>query len=141
MKRNEEGLLSSTEVYRIAREVAAKHRLPKPDYSQMISEMTGKFPQPLVLTNTNGTLWLDKYYIAFQLSDHADVRYVYITDYHITEECLSYKAASGARGRNISLPEEITAQFKQAKRHIRDTGARFWIDPEEINQNLNTKTA
>ena len=79
MKKNNEGLLSSTEVYRIAREVAAKHRLRTPDYSKMISEMSGKFPQPVVLANDNGVLWLDKYYVAFQLSGQADVRYVYIT--------------------------------------------------------------
>ena len=39
MKKNDEGLLSNIEVYRIAREIAAKHRLRTPDYSKMISGM------------------------------------------------------------------------------------------------------
>ena len=141
MNRHEEGLLSSTEVYNIAREIAAKYRLPRPDYSEMISEMCGNHPQPLVLTNANGTLWLDKYYVACQLSSWTDVRYVYITSRHINEENASYRVASGARGQHIRRPEDIAAQFKLAKRHMNDTGARFWIDTEEINPNLNIKTA
>lgn len=141
MNRHEEGLLSSTEVYNIAGGIAAKYRLPRPDYSEMISEICGNHPQPLVLTNANGTLWLDKYYVACQLSSWTDVRYVYITSRHINEENASYRVASGARGQHIRLPEDIAAQFKLAKRHMNDTGARFWIDTEEINPNLNIKTA
>ena len=141
MKRNDEGLLSNIEVYKRAREIAAKHRLRTPDYSKMISEMSGKFPQPVVLANDNGVLWLDRYYVAFQLSGQTDVRYVYITGDHVNEEIASYRAASRARGRNINLPEDVAAQFKRAKRHMRNAGARFWIDSEEINQNLNIKTA
>ena len=122
--------LSPHEVFGIALRIAVRHHLRRPNYSAMIREARGKFPQPLVLKNENGTLWLDLHYVAYQLSGHADVKYVYITYHHITEECLSYTAATKARGKKIRLPSDIARQFQSAKKQMRDSGTGFWIDSE-----------
>lgn len=133
-------ILGSRDVFTIAMHIAVKHQLPRPDYPELVKKMRGKYPQPMVLENDYGRLWVDKHYVAFQLCSQADVRYEYVTAFHIAEETASYRAAAKARGMKISLPEDIARQFKSAARHMRDTGTRYWTDPEEFDRNLNTKS-
>ncbi len=140
MSMEQMSILSIRDVFTVAMHIAVKHRLQRPDYPELVKKTIGKYPQPLVLENGKGTLWVDKYYVAYQLDGHDDVRYEYITAYHIAEETASYRIASKARGMKLGLPAEIAGQFKKAAKQMRDTGADYWLDPEEFDQNLNTKT-
>ena len=133
-------ILGSRDVFTIAMHIAIKRQLPRPDYSGLVKKIRGKYPQPTVLANDNGRLWVDKHYVAFQQCGQADVRYEYLTAYHIAEETASYRAATKARGMKINLPADIARQFKSAAKHMRVTGTRYWIDPEEFDRNLNTKS-
>ena len=81
----------------------------------------------MVLKNGNGTLWVDRYYAAYRLSGQTDVRYVYITKYHILEEVYSYKAASKLRNIQVKLPGDIQKQFAYALKHM---NGNIWVDPE-----------
>ena len=73
-----------------------------------------------------GMMWVDKYYIAFQL-DNGDVQYTYLTRTHIAEECGSYKKASTERGAKISLPPDILACFRKVKRILNENDMCYWI--------------
>ena len=97
MNADMDDILGSRDVFTIAMHIAVKHQLPRPDYPELVKKIRGKYPQPIVLTNDNGRLWVDKHYVAFQLCSQADVRYEYVTAFHIAEESASYRAAAKAR--------------------------------------------
>ena len=119
--------LSIREILVTANDVADRHGLCRPSLLRMLKEFNGKYPLPMVLKNGNGTLWVDRYYAAYRLSGQTDVRYVYITKYHILEEVYSYKAASKLRHIQVKLPGDIQKQFAYALKHM---NGNIWVDPE-----------
>ncbi len=128
--------LNSMQVYAIGKHIALKHDLPPPDYGEMRVAMLGPFPQPIVLENCNGTLWVDRFYIAFQREKSPDVKYVYLTKHHLLEEVSGYKKASKARGITVVLPRSIARQFKVALFKMRAAGTEIWIDPKEVPEKI-----
>ena len=96
---------------------------------EMLQTMRGRYPPPIVRKNGNGTIWVDRYYVAYRLYGEIDVRYVYMTRYHILEEVYSYRAASKLRNKQVKLPAEIQKQFAYALKHM---DGNIWTDPEYI---------
>ncbi len=131
--------LNSLQVYAIGKHIALKHDLPPPDYGKMRAEMLGPFPQPVVLGNHNGVLWVDRFYVAYQLADCPCAKYVYLTRHHLLEEVSGYRAASKARGIRVALPKSIAQQFKVALFKMRAAGSEIWIDPKEIPEKIYRK--
>ena len=119
--------LNVREILVIARDIAVKHNLSCPSHLEMLQTMRGRYPPPIVRTNGNGTIWVDRYYVAYRLYGEIDVRYVYMTRYHIIEEVHSYKAASKLRNATVKLPADIQKQFAYALKHM---AGNIWTDPE-----------
>ena len=83
--------------------------------------------QPIVKRCESGTLWVDKYYVAYQIDD-GDVHYTYIAKAHLIEEVKSYREAARTRNSEIALPEDIRRCFRIARQNMRATGRPYWID-------------
>ena len=132
--------LNSLQVYELAKAVAVKYGLRKPDYAVLRKEMFGMYPQPVILDSPNGRLWVDRFYIAWQSGDNAEVRYVYVTRHHILEERSSYRIAAKRGDARHSMPEEIARQFRIIGKKMLATGTEIWIDPNEDLQSVNAKT-
>ena len=121
--------LPSLGVYRLARKVAERYGLTWVDYGRVQKQYRARYSLPVVAENDNGTLWIDRYYIAYQLDD-GDVRYIYLTKYHIREEVCSYRAASEARNIKADLPAVIKRQFARALKRMAKDASDIWISPE-----------
>lgn len=81
---------------------------------------------PIMKRCESGTVWVDKYYVAYQLGD-GDVVYTYISQCHIKEEVNAYKTASRERGMRIPFPADILRCFKTAQNAMKTTGKPYWI--------------
>ncbi len=81
------------------------------------------------MENDTGTLWVDRYYIAYQLGD-GDIHYVYLTKHHIREEIISYQTASKERGIKVELSVDIRKQFARALKWMAGSAKDIWINPE-----------
>ena len=119
--------LNVREILVIARDIAVKHHLSCPCHLEMLRTMRGKYSPPIARKNRNGTIWVDRYYAAYRLSGSSEVKYVYMTRYHILEEVYSYRAASKLRNATVKLPADIQKQFAYALKHM---DGNIWIDPE-----------
>ncbi|MBR5984823.1 MAG: hypothetical protein IK019_00275 [Clostridia bacterium] len=119
--------LNVREIFFIARDIAGKHHLSCPSHMEMLQAMRGKYSPPIVRKNGNGTIWVDRYYVAYRLYESSEVKYVYMTRYHILEEVYSYKAASKLRDKQVKLPADIQKQFAYALKHM---DGNIWTDPE-----------
>ena len=119
--------LNVREILVIARDIAVMHHLSCPSHLEMLQTMRGKYSPPIVRKNSNGTIWVDRYYVAYRLYESSEVKYVYMTRYHILEEVYSYKAASKLRNIQVKLPADIQKQFAYALKHM---DGNIWIDPE-----------
>ena len=121
--------LPSLGVYRLARKVAERNGLSWVDYGRVQKQYRARYGLPVVVENDKGTLWIDRYYIAYQLAD-GYVCYVYITKYHIREEIGSYRTASKERNIKADLPVNIKRQFAQALKRMTKEAKDIWISPE-----------
>lgn len=96
--------------------------------AEMLNEATcGEVPQPLIIDNENGRMWLDRYYAAFQVNG-GRVHYVYISKHHIAEEVAGYKAC------DVPLPLDIRRQFAKALASMKQTHADIWIETNDYSQ-------
>lgn len=127
MSSNGRASLNVREILVIARVIAVKHHLSCPGHLEMLQTMRGKYSPPIVRKNGNGTIWVDRYYVAYRLYESSEVKYVYMTRYHILEEVYSYKGASKLRNATVKLPADIQKQFAYALKHM---DGNIWIDPE-----------
>lgn len=119
--------LHPKEILDIADDVADRYGLRRPSYLRMLKEFNSKYLFPMVLNNGNGTLWVDRYYVAYKLSGQTEVRYAYITKFHMLEEMYSYKTASKLRNIRVKLPVDIQKQFVFAFKHMYGS---IWVDPD-----------
>ena len=88
--------------------------------------LKGVNQQPIIKRCDAGTLWVDKYYVAFQIDD-GDVYYTYISKHHIAEEVSAYREASEERGVKIAMPKDVLRCFKIARGDMLGTGLPYWI--------------
>ena len=112
----------------LARGIANKYGFPAVLRSAVEKLYNEHWPQPIILRTEDMTLWVDRYYIAYQSGD--DVKYLYLTRQHIREELQSYRSASKLRNTHISLPGEINSQFRNVLRTMRLSGRKIWISDE-----------
>lgn len=132
MNINEVESLNAMQVFNIAKYIARKYRLRLPDYCRMRSEMSGKIPQPIILDSNNGRMWVDRYYVAYQLDGMAEVKYVYIAKHHVFEEISSYRQASKLRSEDFKPSNGILQQFKCARWEMLAKGCQVWVDTDEV---------
>ena len=76
---------------------------------------------PLILTNAQYRVWIDKYYLAVQELHAKDVKYLYISRAHIEEETENYKAVG------MRLPSDIDAAFQAAVKYMGMSRSDIWI--------------
>lgn len=88
-----------------------------------------KIPMPIMVRNRDGTLWIDRYYMAQQLGD-GDVHYVYLTEQHIREEMFSYRMLKSCREDPAVLPRDIAAQFRLALRRMHASMVPIYVSSE-----------
>ncbi len=119
-------------VFRMTKYLAKKYGLPLPDYEQLRKTYIQKYAGPLFLHNANGTLWSDRYYIAYQLESTGEFRYVYLTKYHIHEELISYRQAAKERNAENLMPRDIKRIFSKTLRMMNAEGSSIWFDEEEF---------
>ena len=114
----------------IATGTALKFGLPRiPDrmIQQRYKASADSIVTTIMVQNNTGTLWVDKYYVAYQL-DAGPVRYTYISRGHIFEERASYQHARQIRGNpDIRLPQEIEDAFSAADNFIKDKKTKCWV--------------
>lgn len=132
MNINEMESLNAMQVFNIAKYIARKYGLRLPDYCRMRSEMSGKIPQPIILDSNNGRMWVDRYYVAYQLDGMAEVKYVYIAKHHVLEEISGYRQASKLRGEDFKPSNGILRQFKRARGEMLAKGCQIWVDVNEV---------
>ena len=102
----------------LAAQVAEKYGLRPVPYSALRRVYDTRFPLPMQTRSPNGQMWVDRYYIAWQLGS-GPVRYGYLTRRHIFEELTAYRAAARLRGTPVLLPADIGAAFSSALRQMR----------------------
>ena len=102
----------------LAAQVAEKYDLRPVPYSALRRVYDTRFPLPVQTRSPNGQMWVDRYYIAWQLGS-GPVRYGYLTRRHIFEELTAYRAAARLRGTPVLLPADIGAAFSSALRQMR----------------------
>lgn len=141
MSAREIASLNSLQVYNLAKEVAEKYGLRRPDYAVLRKEMFGKYPQPVILDSHNGRLWVDRFYVAYQLDGCAEVKYVYVTRHHILEERSAFRVSAKRQNAEYTMPKEIARQFCVIDKKMRASGTEIWIDPNEDLQTVNVKKA
>ena len=141
MSAREIASLNSLQVYNLAKAVAGKYGLRKPDYGVLRREMFGKYPQPVILDNHSGRLWIDRYYVAYQLSGSPEVKYVYAAKHHILEEMASYKTAAKREDTMYTMPEEIARQFRIIRQKMYASGTEIWVATDEDSCGINTRKA
>ncbi|MCR4621690.1 MAG: hypothetical protein K5663_06370 [Clostridiales bacterium] len=81
-----------------------------------------KIPLPIMLRERGRTLWIDRYYAAYQYED-GEVKYVYVTLKHACEELRACRAAQSRLGQ---LPPEIAFQLKTALKWMRMHKQTLW---------------
>lgn len=106
--------------------------LPAPRPDEINALFSEEVPRPIVMTNERGTVWLDPYYAAFQLSG-GKVHYVFISAHHINEEMYSEKQAAGY-GRDFTIPDDIREQFSAAARFMKKTGSDVWVEVKDYSK-------
>ena len=132
MNINEVESLNAMQVFNIAKYIAKKYGLRMPDYCRMRSEMSGKIPQPIILDSNNGRMWVDRYYVAYQLDGTSEVKYVYIAKHHVLEEISGYRNASKLRSEDFKPSKDILRQFKRARGEMLAKGCQVWVDVNEV---------
>lgn len=123
--------LSERLILAIARAIAIKYDLKAPNPLEFHRQSGVRTPLPIVTDNGNGMLWVDKYYVAYQLDGSRVVKYVYLTKHHVFEEMSSYRAAAKERGNSVKIPGYIVRQFRNAILDMNAVGVEMWVDQDE----------
>ncbi len=132
MKNENPVCLHFIKVFRMTKYLARKYGLPLPNYDALKRTYTQKYAGPLLLHNANGRLWSDRYYIAYQLESTGELKYVYLTKYHIHEELISYRQAAKERDTENLMPKDVKRIFSKTVRIMNGEGTDIWIDEEEF---------
>lgn len=93
-----------------------------------------RYPLPIITGCDNGMLWVDRYYVAYQIGS-GDVHYTYLTRHHIAEECAAYKHASDERGEKVAMPPDIRRCFAEVKRILKENNMNCWISEKISEEN------
>jgi hypothetical protein len=119
-------------LWELACAVAEAHCLSMPSSYRLRLFCTDREPIPTVTVNEHGTLWIDREYVAYALTDEA-VRYVYVTRSHARAEIASYailRKGPDKRDNPPKLPLVILNQFRTALRMMNLRNSRFYLFKE-----------
>ena len=120
-------ILSIKEVINLSKSVSDDLGMSLEDDAVLLKKLAQKSPVPLIVKNNNCRLWLDRFYIAYSHDDENDVHYVYLTEFHIREECHSYALARNQRKSDVRLPGQIEEQFSTALKEINKSKKSYHI--------------
>lgn len=121
--------LTCYEILDIADCVADRYALKKVNPLRFRKQYDKVIPIPLMVSNPNGCLWVDRDYVAYGLIGQP-VQYAYVTYRHIREEIASYRVLVRCRENPARLPADIRAAFRTALRAMERTGKSFHIFEE-----------
>ena len=132
MKNENPASLHLIELFRMTKFLASKYDLPMPDEKDLRNNYAQLYAAPVFLRNSSGSLWVDRYYLAYQLESTGEFRYVYMTKYHINEEVSGYRRAAKERGGDNLMPEDIRRFAVKALRVMNARGSALWVDEKEF---------
>lgn len=115
---------------RYAIKAAEKLGINPPRVRELMRAIGQNAPMPLILLSTDCQLWIDRYYIAYHRFYERDVHYVYLSQYHMDEECNAALLAHKLRGTPINLPSDVLEEFKKAKAVMIETGVSYYLDKQ-----------
>ncbi|HPJ02484.1 MAG TPA: hypothetical protein PKU80_06565 [Candidatus Limiplasma sp.] len=118
--------LTCPELYALMKVVCTRFGLMRLAYADIRQLHGTATPLPLHTQSDTGYLWVDKYYLAYQLD--ADVlRYAYLTRTHVREEMRSYFEAADERARSVRLPTTVAVAFKKASCNANQYRPETWV--------------
>lgn len=124
--------LSFRKLWELACSVAGAHCLSMPSSNRLRLRCGEPEPIPTLTVNEYGTLWIDREYIAYALTDEV-VRYVYVTRSHARVEIASYtilRKGPDKRDNPAKLPPPILNQFRTALRMMNLRNNSFYLFKE-----------
>lgn len=127
-----ENALTCYEILDIADLGADRYALNKVNPLRFRKQYDKAIPIPLMVSNPNGCLWVDRDYVAYELTGQP-VQYAYVTYRHIREEIASFHVLARCRKNPAKLPADIRAAFRTALRAMERTGKNYHVF-EEIGQ-------
>ncbi len=128
-QREKAGVLDSASILAIADFLAERHGLPKIKPRSFLKQYKLQYPDPIMTSNTNGILWADREYVAYELLGQP-TQYAYVTADHVQEETSSYNISSNQRERPIRLEKELCKAFSIASHEMVMTKATYWLSDE-----------
>ena len=114
--------LGLNELITIARMTAERHKLKMPTEARIMENFkSGSASRlPVVVECPHGILWIDKFYVAYQIGTGV-VHYTYLTREHIQEEVKSYKEA------NAEMPKDIEHCFLVGVAGMKKRNTWIWL--------------
>lgn len=121
-------------VMRMAVDISEGLGITIPSMKRLRKMISKHYPIPQMYRNRSSILWIDRYYIAFQLlADDQPVLYTYIAREHVAEELNA--DAKARRHRNAGFLDAPTrAQFAAAWRAM--VGSRIGYATRELKPTL-----
>ena len=109
------------ELMQLADRICVMLGLPLPDRAEIYEQYYAEVPQPVNYDNGRTQVWIDRYYLAYQIGAE-DVHYVYVTRTHIGEELSS----------RIRLPEDILSAFREALSCMNRKHCNIWLEEDRV---------
>jgi len=115
------------QILQIADYASEQFGLPYVDRTEFIREYNAKHSMPLRVVDGEVSMWVDKYYIAYQLED-GSFGYIYNTRHHIREEIHGWKQAARERQEALALPNDISRIFQRCSSEMFLAGHLCWVE-------------
>ena len=115
--------LSIKEIRRLADGLSARTGVRQVTDAELYRNYFAKIPVPVIAKGREATLWIDRYYAAYQLGE-GDVKYVYVALRHACEELRACRASQSPEGQ---MPPEVLSQLSGALDAMRRAGERVWL--------------
>ena len=87
---------------------------------------------PIMHINEYGSIWIDRYYVAFDLKGTTQYTYAAISKYELAEEIQRIKELYGetdARKAILLCPNPLRLDLLEACRHMHNTRSTLWLNP------------
>ena len=123
--------LGPNELITIARMTAERHKLKMPTEARIMENFKAGSASrlPVVVECPHGILWVDRYYVAYQIRN-GTVHYTYLIREHIQEEVKAYKEA------NAEIPKDIQHCFLVGAAGMKKRNTWIWL-AKDYREGLN----
>lgn len=118
--------LPCKQITAIADCTARRYGLRSVTYAVVRAMYDAAIPLPIHTCCVEGDLWVDKFYVAYQISD-GQINYAYLTRTHIGEEMGSYMDASTSRRIKLAPPPDVLRCFRRAYAVMEASGENIWV--------------